>query len=219
MQNELRKRLHGQYFSYDTQIYDFKTKLERLMGSSLGSIHEYLGSYSEFARKNDQSTLAHKVFYSNFSSTIKPIYDDFMVNIVAGAIKEPFYYQVIPTFRIALPGNKFVGEFHTDSKYDHQPYEINFNVGIDNYKKECGLIVRHPGGEDEIFDCKYGNFFSFDHIDLLHGSPINNTGSTMVSFDFRVAPLSMYFDSNSKSINMSSSFSPGSYFSLHPILG
>ena len=54
-------------------------------------------------------------------------------------VKEDFYYQVIPTFRIGLPGNKFVGEYHKDSKYNHQSYELNFNLGISGYLGDAAL--------------------------------------------------------------------------------
>ena len=44
----------------------------------------------------------------------------------------PFSYQVIPTFRLGLPGNRFVGEYHTDAKYNHPDFELNFNMGLSN---------------------------------------------------------------------------------------
>ena len=41
-------------------------------------------------------------------------------------------------------------------------------------------------------ECDYGEIFSFNHIDCLHGSEINTTEQTMVSVDFRIAMIPFY---------------------------
>ena len=64
--NKIRKELHGSKFSYDINSYNFKAILEDLYGCELDKLHNYLGAYEVFKRSNDQGTLAHKVFYSNF---------------------------------------------------------------------------------------------------------------------------------------------------------
>ena len=64
-----------------------------------------------------------------------------------------------------------------------------------------------------ILESPYGRIFSFDHIDCLHGSDKNLTENTMVSFDFRLALKDIYFDSDASSVNLSTNFVPGSYFS------
>ena len=74
--------------------------------------------------------MAHKVFYANYETRFKPLYNRFIREVIKNIVNEEFYYQVIPTFRVGLPGNKFVGEFHKDTQYSHQDYEINFNVGL-----------------------------------------------------------------------------------------
>ena len=65
--NTIRSSLHMQSFEYSTKDYPFKEILEKLYGCELNSIHKFLGSYDQFERANDQSTLAHKVFYGNFN--------------------------------------------------------------------------------------------------------------------------------------------------------
>ena len=62
-------------------------------------------------------------------------------------------------------------------------------------------------------ECPYGEIFSFDHIDCIHGSEINDTDNTMVSFDFRIALKNLYFDSESTSVNTKSQLNKGGYFS------
>ena len=217
--NKLRKILHAKRFSYNTEEYPFKEVLDSIFGCDVGLIHNHLGHFNQFERKNDQSTLAHKVFYSNFSGKFSSIYEHFIRNVIKPIINEKFYYQVIPTFRIGLPGNRFVGEFHTDRKYNHQDYEINFNVGIANYMGDASLKVQsniNPG-QFELLECPYGSLFSFDHIDLLHGSEPNPYSFTMVSFDFRCALTSLYFDSDKASVNTRTIFNKGAYFSSEAI--
>ena len=215
MENEVIKRLHLKSFYYNTEKYPFKEVLESLFGFACEDAHKYLGNFEIFKRENDQSTMMHKVFYKNFHSTILPIYQDFMKSVILPIIKEEFYYQVIPTFRLGLPGNKFLGEYHKDTKYKHLSYEVNFNLGICNYVGNAALQVEEsPGSKNFItLECPYGSIFSFDHIDCLHGCNISDQNATMVSFDFRLALKRLYYDSDAKSVNRLSEFKPGSYFS------
>lgn len=218
--NSLRRSLHGSIFQYDTGRFPFKEELEQLYGCDLSMLHQHLGAFDTFKRSNDQTTLAHKVFYANFDRSIKPLYFKFIKEFVASILApHEFYYQLIPTFRIGLPGNKFVGEFHKDSEYNHQSYEINFNLGICNYIGEAALKTESkPGtGEYITLECPYGSVFSFDHIDCNHGSDPNLTNNTMVSFDFRLALKDLYYESDSHSVNMFTKFRPGSYFSEQSI--
>jgi len=213
---KLREYLHTKSFNYSTDLYPFKKALENLFGCPLGFLHKTLGNFDIFDRVNDQSTLAHKVFYSNYDSIIKPIYEKFIEKVVSDIIyPHKFYYQVIPTFRIGLPGNVFVGEFHKDSFYNHLPYEINFNLGLSNYIGEAALKTEIVPNSNKwkILECPYGEIFSFDHIDCLHGSETNHSEETMVSFDFRLALKDLYYDSKAESVNLKTSFKPGSYFS------
>lgn len=216
----IRPFLHGKNFIYNTDKYPFKETIEEIFGVELGKIHTTMGDFDPFSRSNDQSTMAHKVFYANFAKNIKPLYNDFISDVVSAIVPAEFYYQVIPTFRLGLPGNKFVGEYHTDRKYNHQSYELNFNLGLSNYRGKAALKTQIEPGSDEfmLLECPYGQIFSFDHLDCLHGSEINTSNITMASFDFRLAIKELYFDSEAKSINMSKGFKPGAYFSQNVVV-
>jgi hypothetical protein len=55
-------------------------------------------------------------------------------------------------------------------------------------------------------------------IDCLHGSDPNRTGKTLVSMDFRIAPVDLfYYAQHAASINTKSKFAPGGYFSEEAI--
>ena len=114
-----------------------------------------------------------------------------------------------------MPGNVFVGEFHKDSYYNHEDYELNFNLGLANYFGSSSLIseIKPLSNTFTKLSSHYGTIFSFDHIDCLHGSEINKNDKTMISLDFRLALAEIYFPSNNKSKNMKSKFCPGEYFS------
>ncbi len=218
--SNLRSHLHMKSFQYPIEDYPFKEVLQNLFGCALSDLHKYIGKFDKFDREHDQSTLIHKVFYSNFEEKIKPIYVSFLKEFIPKIVLyKPFYYQLIPTFRVGLPGNVFVGEFHKDSFYNHQKYELNFNLGLANYDGDASLIteIRPNSKEWAKLSCPYGNIFSFDHIECLHGSETNTSNKTMVSFDFRLALKEIYFYSEAKSINLKSLFIPGGYFSKEVI--
>lgn len=220
MENKIRKELHGKTFAYDTAFFCFKEELEKLFGCPLEDLHTQLGVFERVNLQTCQKTLAHRVFYANFEQRIGYIYRNLIGDVIKPIINEPFYYQTIPTFRIGLPGNCFVGEYHKDSYYKHQAYEVNFNLGLANYVGEAGLRTQiEPGSEKYMtLECPYGTVFSFDHIDCLHGSEPNQTNKTMVSIDFRIAPVSLYYEAEeAASINTKSEFRPGAYFSSEVI--
>ena len=222
--NKLREALHLKKFNYNTKKYPFYEYLSKLFGvTDLENIHKYMGHFDPFLREQDQHTILHKVFYSNFrlpNSPLKKMYEDLIRDFIAPLVYEKFYYQKIPTFRIGLPQNKFVGEFHRDSAYNHQPYEINFNLAIVNYKGTAALVTEDTAGSDNLIlaEIDYGQVMGFDHIGCLHGSEINQTGKTMISMDFRLALASIYYeDPKAESVNLHSKFIIGDYFSEETI--
>ena len=218
--NQLREDLHLKKFKYDTKKYYFYEYLSALFGvSDLENIHEYLGHFDPFKREQDQYTILHKIFYANFkkpNSPLQKMYENLVKDFISSLVPQKFYYQKIPTFRIGLPENKFVGEFHRDTAYNHQPYELNFNLAIANYKSTAALITEDIAGSKNLITAEidYGEVMGFDHIGCLHGSGINQTGKTMMSIDFRLALADMYYeDPKAESVNMNSKFIIGDYFS------
>ena len=70
----------------------------------------------------------------------------------------------------------------------------NFNLGLANYDGDASLIteIRPNSKEWAKLSCPC-KFFSFRHIECLHGSETNTSNKTMVSFDFRLALKEIYF--------------------------
>ena len=60
---------------------------------------------------------------------------------------------------------------------------------------------------------KYGEFVEFNGNKCTHGSKINVTGATRVSFDFRILPISKYIKGKNKtSVTQSNKFEVGEYY-------
>lgn len=215
----LRQALHLKKFNYSTKTFPFKSDLEGLFGiDELSKLHEYLGRFDVFEQSNEQTTIAHKIFYAHFKkldSSFQKIYIKFIETFIAQIVPYKFYYQTVPTFRLGLPGNKFVGSFHKDSLYNHKSYELNFNLSFCNYQGDAGLFSEDTPDSGCFIgmEIDYGEVMCFDHIDCMHGSKINTTGKTMVSMDFRLALAEQYFeDPDAFSINTHTAFKIGDYF-------
>jgi hypothetical protein len=215
----LRQELHLKNFKYSTEAFPFVADLESLFGlADLSKLHEQLGKFAVFDQSHDQSTIAHKVFYAHFKkpdSPFRAIYIKFIEKFIAKIVPCKFYYQTVPNFRVGLPGNKFVGDFHKDTFYNHKPYELNFNLSFCNYQGDAGLFIENiPNSGRYIgMEIAYGEVMCFDHIDCMHGSHINTSGKTMVSIDFRLAIADQYFyDPDAFSINTHSALKVGDYF-------
>lgn len=216
---ELRRSLHRKNFKYFKNDYPFKENLINLFGIELHSLHKTLGSYELWKDGAiTQSTLAHKVFYSNFYSGFDKIYYKFIKDFISKIVQVPFYFQKIPTFRVGLPQNVFVQSFHKDSDFNHLDYEVNFNLGLENYDGGNFMVETFPGTNEFIhMKCPYGEIFSLNHIDCIHGAKPNLTEKTMVSIDFRLAIKECYYDGNVESKTNKTKFAKDYYFSSEQI--
>ncbi|WP_413678899.1 hypothetical protein [Prochlorococcus sp. MIT 0916] len=209
---KIRNDLHFKKFKYSTISYPFKEELETLLGVKLSQLHHFLGNFDLLTK--GQPILVHKIFYANFPNKIKNIYQNLIRAEISKIVPYPFYYQKIPTLRVGLPGNIFVGSFHKDSDFNHQSYEVNFNLGLANYRSGEFHVEEKPNSNKfKHLDCPYGEILSFDHINCEHGSKPNNDKETMVSFDFRIALKENYFSTEKGSMGNQTKLIIGEYFS------
>lgn len=180
--------------------------------SSLGSE----SSYGRFQRETDQSTDYHKRFYASFDK-ISGLYRRFIDEVVGPLIGEPFCFQRIPTFRVHLPGNVAVGEFHRDADYSHPEGEINFWVPFTEAYDTNTVWIEKALGSGEYAPApplSPGQFLVFDAVRWKHGNVANETGVTRVSFDFRCIPMSQYREVDARSINTNQRLTIGDYFEV-----
>jgi hypothetical protein len=206
--------LQIQTLDYDALKYRFPEIIRSWLGvDRLDEIHKGV-EYEVFTRKTDQSTEFHRRLYE-IGDDFYNVYRSFLADVVLPFIGEDLIYQRIPSFRIHLPDNVAVGEFHRDRDYAHGEGEINFWLPVTPaWDTNSVWIESREGAEDfRPYDVDVGQVLVFDGVNLAHGNRLNETGKTRVSFDFRVIPRSQYRPRHdAQSINMGMRFEIGGYF-------
>lgn len=171
-------------------------------------------------RGTDQDTRWHRAFYDTFGQW-QPLYVAFLRDVIAKFFTEHFYYQATPTFRVHLPHNLAVGEFHTDREYGHPEGEVNFWLPLTPAFETNSIWIEAARGQGNFqsVDIEPGYVVAFDAANLKHGNLKNETGQTRVSFDFRCLCLSDYraIDAPRRSINTGLAFAPGSYYAANAL--
>ena len=151
--------------------------------------------------------IAFKTFRSDY---FKRIYKKFGAWLIENFYSEKALIQKTPTIRIHLANGRSVS-FHTDEWYGHgdvnsfwipltkvggvNSLQIARDVEISrNFKKK---VIEEKMSLDEINTnaikiCEpviadYGDLIIFNR-DIIHGTVINKTNTSRVSFDFRIAP-------------------------------
>jgi hypothetical protein len=200
-------------YSYDTYEYPFAAIVSNHLGChDLAALHNGV-TYPLFSREKDQSTAFHERFYA-IGDAFHEVYRRFIRVVIANIVGQALVYQRIPTFRVHLPGNVAVGEFHRDRDYFHSPQEINFWLPLTKAWDTNTVWVESAEGKEDFrpVELKYGQFFMFDGANLKHGNKVNQTGVTRVSFDFRVVTFDKYQPNNRRTINTDKRFIIGEYF-------
>jgi hypothetical protein len=200
-------------YNYETREFPFAEIVASHLGKpDLALIHQCV-SYALFTRDRDQSTVFHEKFYA-IGEEFFSVYRPFIRELVRPIVGEDLIYQRIPTFRVHLPNNVAVGEFHRDRDYFHDPAEINFWLPLTRAWDTNTIWIESEEGKEDFmpYHLEYGHFLKFSGANLKHGNKVNKTGFTRVSFDFRVIPLSQYVPNNRRSINRKMRFTIGDYF-------
>ncbi len=184
---------------YDPTRFDFVSVLRRIYGiDDLASLAPE-APLELLTWENDQSTDFHAAFYRVFDSEVRDLYREFVANLVPEVLgTKEFCFQRVPTFRVHLPNNMAVCEFHTDADFNHGPGEINFWVPFTRTWGTNTVWVEQEVGRGDYQPAELvpGQVVVFDGVHLRHGNKINDTGSTRVSFDFRCIPMADYAPSN-----------------------
>lgn len=214
---------------YNTLYFNFKSTISKwfeddniLPDGGLEYLH-FHKVYDLFKRENDQSTIWHKCFYKKIreDDLFNYAYVDFLTNEIKPRFKEEIVYQKIPTFRVHLPGNISVGEFHKDKHYRNEEWankvqELNYFLPL---TKAYGTNTIWAETEEDLGDfqeirANYGECVEWSATKLTHGNKQNLTSLTRVSFDFRVIPKSRYVESEHLTINTKIPFGIGGYYGV-----
>ena len=191
--------------------------------TGLSNLH-YHKTYDLFDRKHDQSTIWHKCFYKKIreDESFDFYYMTFLEDKIKPRFGEEIVYQKIPTFRVHLPGNVSVGEFHKDKHYRNEDWaekvkELNYFVPL---TKAYGTNTIWAETEEDLGDFReiradHGECVEWSATKLTHGNKQNITKKTRVSFDFRVIPKSRYIEiEDNLTINTKIPFGIGGYYEI-----
>ena len=208
---------------YDIEKYPFKDIVSSWLDTiDLCKLHE-IKQYEHFDREHDQSTQWHKVFYMmiRVDNAFDEVYMNFLREYIKPRFGEEIVYQKIPTFRVQLPGNIAVGEWHKDKDYRNLDWaekvqEVNYYLP---FTKAYGTNTiwtesEEDKGDFKSMDSNYGECIEWEASKLTHGNKDNVTSITRVSVDFRVIPKSRYIDSNHLTINTKIPFGVGGYYEV-----
>ena len=209
--------------NYDIKKYQFRDIICNWLETyDLSKLH-YVQQYEHFERETDQSTIWHKKFYKMIrcDKSFDESYIKFLTDEIKPRYGEEIVYQKIPTFRVHLPGNVSVGEFHKDKyyrdvKWAEKVRETNYYIPLTRAYGTNTIWAESEEdlGDYEPFDSNYGECIEWDASNLTHGNKDNITSVTRVSFDFRVIPKSRYVESNHLTINTKTKFGIGGYYEV-----
>ena len=202
--------------AYDSDLYPFAPAIQECLEvSSLNFLHEDArANWDLFERTSDQQTPFHKLYYNSFAARIKPLWDKFVREVIAPQFEGDILYQTIPTFRVQIPNNVAVGEFHNDSKYGHQDGALNIFIPFVTVNEFNTIHVESAKGKEDFKPmlCQYGELVIWDGVNLTHGNLLNTSNESRVSMDARVVPVKDFVESDRHSINMNTPLVEGGYY-------
>ena len=207
-------------YSYNLDEYNFRHEIEKMFGTDqLERIHEIEDcDFGILDMETDQTTYLHKKFYEKVEETnFLNDYKKFLKDVILPHFNEDLLYQKIPTFRIQVPDNISVAEFHNDKSYSHSPDEVNIFLPITEAKETYTIWSESQEnlGDYSPMNAEYGEYYIWDGANLKHGNKINESNISRFSVDFRVLPFSKYDENNmQETITTKIKLKLGSYFDL-----
>ena len=206
----------GKFISFDWAVGDYQLLgiLEEIFEGGLEDIHlRWDTNFGDLTVFNDQLTDLHARYYSRQEDAFLNEYYRFVVNVLEPLFDEPILLQARPTFRIHVPGNLAVAEFHKDEDYGHSPKEINFFLPFTDATDTCTIWYLNGDGQHIPLNTPLGQFWVWSGSTIPHGNKSNMTNKCRVSIDFRVLLESDYDPSNAgQSVTMRKNMVIGDYW-------
>lgn len=200
-------------YKFDTKKYDFRKIIESYLDvNDLEKIYdEDLKFENPFECLNTKyhNMYEDKVYTKN--SNFLNLYNTFIKEYLSNIINFKFYYQRAPYLRIHQKEKVSVLDYHTDDQYlvgnefsdcykNVLRNEINFWLPLTEAYDTNSLWVETSPNSKKFNPIKasYGDLIQFDGVKLHHGTEVNKTGQTRVSFDFRIVPKKIFDENESK---------------------
>lgn len=205
---------------YDSDKYDFATKVRHYLDfENLPKVHEEYKFEDVLKEGTDQNQFLHTKFYKGMDTDphFTELYVSFVREVIAPRYDGELLYQKFPTFRVHQPGNVGTFGWHKDSDYNHSPKEVNYYMPMTSgYNTNTIWHESEPGKKDfRPMVVEYGDIVEWDGANCEHGTKINETNDTRISFDFRVLTLKNYHKFKPKeSITKGTKLDIGHYFGI-----
>lgn len=207
-------------FNYDTKKYNFRQIVQDYLEfEDLQKIHKKYSFGEVLKEGTDQNQHLHRKFYDRMDADtgFVTLYKKFIEEVVAPRYEDEVLYQRFPTFRVHQPNNVGTFGWHKDSDYNHSPCEVNYFLPMTKgYDTNTVWHESQPGKKDYApMVVEYGDIMEWDGANCEHGTKMNETEDTRISFDFRILPMSDYLKHKPKnSITKNTKFEIGGYFGV-----
>ena len=168
---------------YDPNKYQFQEWACQVLGiSNLERAHT-----SDQVKQLNRSPTQNQL--SNCFDEIFETYCSFVLDIITDRIGKIASYQSPPSFRFHYCGRSS-SVFHKDRDFGVEEGRLNIWVPLTKVWGDNSLWVESEIGAKDFtpITMRPGQALIFDGVNLGHGSKINTTISSRISFDFRVAP-------------------------------
>ena len=168
---------------FDPKKYKFREWACEVLGATcLEKLHK-----SDRIKALNRSPTSNQL--SQLFSEIQDSYHSFILELLRDTFSGISSYQSPPSFRFHYCGRSS-SVFHRDRDFGVEDGRLNVWVPLTNVWGENSLWIESTVGAKNYkpIAMKLGQALIFDGVNLGHGSRINTTDSTRVSFDFRFMP-------------------------------
>jgi len=207
-----KKSYFQELFSQDTIELDmmelaqaFRQEITRMLiekglikkAIELESLHECLSDEMKAYNFDDGVNKISTYFYETDDSFMK-LYHRFMIFLRTHFVKEPFWFQKIPTLRIHCPrglNSHHYPRYHTDIGYGHPPEEINIWIPFTRRLTGHGFRVMDTLASKQILEKFNYSFSDFIHFAIHNksfskkcdafASPVLTDYGKLLAFDSR----------------------------------
>ena len=192
---ELRPVASRVWLGYDTERFPFAALLRRdVFGvRSLESLHTAVlaarvgrGQHGELRTRDN---LAARALVQRLpdSAPFFQLYHEFMRLVLAPVAGRSLSYSNRPKVRVHFPATASVSSFHADAPVTKRVDQINFWLPITDVHGSAALQLESDYGLQDYapVPLRYGQALIFDGGYLGHGSVLNTTDVTRISFDMR----------------------------------
>ena len=169
--------------NFNPKKYKFREWACEVLGAAcLEHIHE-IEKIKALNRSPTINQLSHHF------SEIEDSYRFFVLELLRDTVSGISSYQSPPSFRFHYCGRSS-SVFHRDRDFGVEDGRLNVWVPLTNVWGENSLWIESTVDAKNYkpVAMKLGQALIFDGVNLGHGSRINTTDSTRVSFDFRFLP-------------------------------